>query len=262
MHARHQDAVIMDLEICIDSVESAIAAERGGAKRVELCSDLLEGGITPGAGMIALVRRNIDIGLYVMIRPRGGDFFYTDLEFEVMRQEIDHARRLGADGLVLGLLDEQGRVDVARTRQLVEFASPLPVTFHRAIDMTSDLSFALEDVISSGATRILTSGGAPNVQRGMPAITRMVEAAAGRIVIMPGGGINAENIAALAHATSAQEFHSSARSVMPSPVRFRKPGMVLGDLRDREYRRFVVREESVRALLDALSSSHQESQTA
>jgi len=242
----------MDLEVCIDSVESAIAAERGGARRVELCSDLLEGGITPGAGMIASVRRHIGIDLYVMIRPRGGDFFYTDLEFDVMRTEIEHACNLGADGIVLGLLDQQGRVDVARSRQLIEFARPLPVTFHRAIDMTPDLSVALEDVIATGATRILTSGGAPNVQRGITEIARMVEAASGRVAIMPGGGITPENIASIAQTTGATEFHSSARTAFPSPVRFRKPGMAMGDLRDREYRRFTVREENVRALIDAL----------
>jgi copper homeostasis protein len=252
----------MDLEVCIDSVESAIAAERGGARRVELCSDLLEGGITPGAGMIASVRRHIGIDVYVMIRPRGGDFFYTDLEFDVMRTEIEHACNLGADGIVLGLLDQQGRVDVARSRQLIEFARPLPVTFHRAIDMTPDLSVALEDVIATGATRILTSGGAPNVQRGITEIARMVEAASGRVAIMPGGGITPENIASIAQTTGATEFHSSARTAFPSPVRFRKPGMAMGDLRDREYRRFTVREENVRALIDALPVLAKESHRA
>ena len=242
----------MDLELCIDSVESAIAAEHGGAKRVELCSDLLEGGITPGAGLIALVRRNIAIDLFVMIRPRGGDFFYTELEFEVMRDEIAHARNLGADGVVLGLLDQQGRIDIDRTRALVEFAAPLPVTFHRAIDMTPDLSVSLDDVISTGATRILTSGGAPSVLYGVGEVARMIEAAHGRIAIMPGGGITAENISAIAQATGATEFHSSARTTFPSPVRFRKRGMAMGDLRDREYRRFAVLEETVRALLRAL----------
>jgi len=239
----------MDLEVCIDSVESAVAAERGGAKRVELCSDLLEGGITPGAGLIASVRRHIAIGLYVMIRPRGGDFCYTDLEFEVMQGEIAHARDLGADGVVLGLLDEQGQVDVERTSALVELARPLDVTFHRAIDMTPDLPAAVLDVIAAGATRILTSGGAPSALRGK-----------GEIAIMAGGGITAENIAAIAQATGAAEFHSSARSAFPSPVRFRKQGLAMGDLRDREYRRFTVREQSVRSLLRALHKVTRESQ--
>ncbi len=242
----------MDLEVCVDSVESAIAAQRGGAQRVELCSDLLEGGITPGAGLIASVRRKITIGVFVMIRPRGGDFCYTDLEFEVMREEIAHARPLGADGIVLGLLDEQGRVDVHRTRQLVELARPLPVTFHRAIDMTPDLHAALEDVLATGACRVLTSGGAPNVKRGMAEIARLVGAANGRIAIMPGGGITPGSIATIAEQTGATEFHASARTAFPSPVRFRKEGMAMGDLRNREYRRFAVREESVRALVRAL----------
>jgi copper homeostasis protein len=244
----------MELEVCIDSVESAIAAERGGSKRVELCSGLLEGGVTPGAGLIAAVRRHIGIDLFVMIRPRGGDFLYSDLEFEVIKEEIVHARRLGANGIVLGLLDGQGRVDVARTRTLVELAAPLPVTFHRAIDMTPDLTAALHDVIAAGAVRILTSGGAPCVPQGMDEIARMVKAAGGRIAIMPGGGVTPQNIAAIAAATGAGEFHSSARTAAPSRMSFRKPEMAMGDFRDREYQNYIVREESVRALVQALAS--------
>ena len=257
LNSLRRDEVIMDLEVCIDSVESAIAAECGGATRVELCSDLLEGGLTPGAGLIASVRRHIAIGLFVMIRPRAGDFFYTDLEFEVIAEEIAHARSLGAEGVVLGLLDQQGRVDVARTRQLVELARPMPVTFHRAIYMTPDLSAALDDVIATGATRILTSGGAPSAQHGTAEIALMVSAARGRIAIMPGGGITAENIGAIAQGTGAVEFHSSARTAFPSPVRFRKKGMAMGNLRNREYRRYNVRAESVRALLQGLDQATQ-----
>lgn len=243
---------MMDLEVCIDSVESAIAAERGGARRVELCADLLEGGITPGAGLIASVRRRIAIDLFVMIRARGGDFCATDFEFEVMQEEIAQARNLGADGVVLGLLDQDGRVDVRRTRKLVELASPLPVTFHRAIDMTPDLNAALKAVMETGACRILTSGGKPNATRGMREIAAMIESAQGAVSIMPGGGVSPDTIAAIAEATGAREFHSSARTSFRSPVRFHKRGMKMGDIEDREYKRFGVREESVRALVGVL----------
>jgi copper homeostasis protein len=242
----------MLLEICIDSVESAIAAELGGARRVELCADLLEGGITPSAGLIASVRRNVSIGLWVMIRPRGGDFCYTDREFELMQDDIVHARALGADGLVLGILDKHACVDVLRTRQLVEMSAPLPVTFHRAIDMTPDLSVALEDAISTGATRILTSGGAKDAATGMSQIAGMVEMARERITIMPGGGITADNIVAIADGTGATEFHASLRTGQPSPVEFRKQGIAMGGVEGREFERYIVLEEDVRTLLRTL----------
>jgi copper homeostasis protein len=242
----------MVLEICVDSVESAIAAERGGAHRVELCSDLLEGGITPSAGLVALVRRRIGIGMFVMIRPRGGDFSYSNHEFEVMQQDIRTARELGADGLILGVLDEQARVDVRRTRCLVEVANPLPVTFHRAIDMTPDPRAALDDVVETGAKRVLTSGGAAKVTEGLPVVARMVEAAKNRIAVMAGGGITPQTIVSVAEATGATEFHASLRTAQPSPVEYHRDGIQMGEIRDREYVRFVVEEESVRALASAL----------
>jgi copper homeostasis protein len=242
----------MQLEICVDSVESAIAAERGGAKRVELCSDLLEGGITPSAGLIALVRRNIAIGMFVMVRPRGGDFSYTDHEFEVMRHDIQTARELGADGIILGVLDEHARVDVPRTRRLVELAHPLPVTFHRAIDMTPDPRAALDDVMATGAARVLTSGGAARVTEGLGVVARMVQASRDRIHIMTGGGITPETIVGVAEATGASEFHASLRTARPSPVEFHRQDVQMGEIRDREYLRFVVEEESVRSLALAL----------
>jgi copper homeostasis protein len=243
----------MNLEICIDSVESAVAAERGGAQRVELCADLLEGGITPGAGLIASVRSHISISLFVMIRPRGGDFCYTDLEFEVMQKEIEYVRNSGADGIVLGILDRDACVDVIRSRQLVQLANPLPVTFHRAIDMTPNLSAALEDVIETGARRVLTSGGAPNVTVGANQIAQLVNQAKGRISIMPGGGVSSENIAEIARATGATEFHSSARVPISSPVRFRKQGIAMGDVPDREYGGYTADEVKVRSLVAALA---------
>lgn len=243
---------MMILEICTDSVESAIAAERGGAQRVELCSDLLEGGVTPSAGLIALVRERAGIDVYVMIRPRGGDFCYSELEFEAMRKDILQARDMGADGVILGILDEHARVDVRRTRCLIELAHPLPVTFHRAIDMTPDLETALEDVIATGARRVLTSGGAAKVTDGIAAVARMVKVAGERIRVMAGGGITAETILNVAEATGATEFHASLRTARPSPVEFRRRDVQMGEIRDREYVRYVVEEDNVRSLAQAL----------
>ena len=242
----------MQLEICVDSVESAIAAERGGAQRVELCSDLLEGGITPSSGLMTLVRRRIGIGVFVMIRPRGGDFSYSDREFEVMQQDIRSARELGADGIILGVLDEQAQVDVRRTGCLVELAHPLPVTFHRAIDITPDPTAALDDVLETGASRVLTSGGAAKVTEGLSVVACMVKAARNRIAVMAGGGITLQTIVGVAEATGATEFHASLRTAQASPVEYRREGIQMGEIRDREYLRFVVEEESVRALATAL----------
>ncbi len=242
----------MVLEICADSVESSVAAQRGGAQRVELCMDLAEGGITPSAGLIARVRARVTIDVFVMIRPRGGDFCYSDDEFDVMREDIRRARGLGADGLVLGVLDEQARVDVPGTQELVALAGPLPVTFHRAIDMTPDPAASLEDVIATGAARVLTSGGAPKASQGLATVARMVESAAGRITVMTGGGISPDNIASAADSTGATEFHASLRTVCPSPVRYHRLGVEMGAMRNREYLRYAVLEEDVRALADAL----------
>lgn len=249
----------MVLEICTESAESAIAAEGGGADRVELCADLLEGGITPSSGLIATVRAQVAIDIFVMIRPRGGDFCYSEQEFALMQEEIRRVRDLGVDGLILGVLDEDAAVDVARTRTLVEMAAPLPVTFHRAIDMTPDPVAALEDVIETGARRVLTSGGAPRVMEGLPVLARMVEAAGDRITVMAGGGITLKTVHTLTHATGVREVHASLRTAVPSPVRFRKEGVAMGEVRDREYVRRVTQEASVRAMREVLQRVVKES---
>jgi copper homeostasis protein len=242
------------VEVCVDSVASAVAAERGGAARVELCSGLTEGGITPSAGLIEMTRAAVKLELAVMIRPRGGDFCYDGNEFEIMQRDIAMAKRLGADIVVFGVLDINGDVDVARTRQLVDEARPLSVTFHRAFDMTADLSRALDDVITAGADRVLTSGGEPTSLQGQATIARLVQKAQEKIVIMPGSGIKPENARALVERTGVREIHVGLRSNLPSPMLHQNPRITMGSVEGREYQRFVVLEEDVRRLCNAFDS--------
>jgi copper homeostasis protein len=200
------------LEICVESVDHAVAAARGGAHRIELCSDLSSGGITPSAGLIQTARRHVHIPIHVLIRPRAGDFCYSDYEFEIMRSDIDAAKQYGMDGIVLGILHESGRIDIERTKTLVELARPLPVTFHRAFDVSGNLEMSLEAAIQTGASRILTSGGQPRATDGLSTLARLVQAAKGRILLMPCGDINSNNVVQIVQTTLAQEFHTSAGS--------------------------------------------------
>src|ERR1051326_1064405 len=206
------------LAICVDAVAHAGAAERGGADRIELCSDLPSGGVTPSAQLMQIARRELRIPIHVLIRPRPGDFYYSEDEFEIMREDVVAARRLGLDGIVLGLLQRNNRVDVERTRALIELAHPLPVTYHRAFDVCEDFEAALEDVIQTGASRILTSGGEARATDALPTLARLVHAARDRIVLMPCGGINAENIVEVIRKTLAREVHTSAGTSKPDVV--------------------------------------------
>ena len=219
------------VEICTDSVESAIIAESAGAGRIELCSALSEGGVTPSAGLIESVRRNTGIKLHVLIRPRSGDFLYTGTEFSVMRRDIDMAGELGADGIVTGLLNSDGTVDVERTALLAEYTAPMSLTFHRAFDLCRDPKKGLEDIITAGAVRLLTSGQAKSAIEGAPLIRSLIREAAGRIEIMPGGGIDEYNAALLASGTGAREFHMSGRRQHESEMTFRRKGIYMGDPR-------------------------------
>jgi copper homeostasis protein len=248
----HPQALV---EVCVDSVASAVAAQRGGAARVELCGSLIEGGITPSAGLIEITRAAVSVDLHVMIRPRAGDFCYDPDEFETMRRDIALAKRLGANGVVLGILDTDGNVDVARTRQLADLARPLAVTFHRAFDMTADLFRALDDVCVAGVDRVLTSGGEPTSLQGQETILQLVKRAQGRIVIMPGSGIKPENARSLIDHTGATEVHVGLRSALPSPMLHRNPRISMGSLEGHEYQRFVVLEEQVRKLCTALTQA-------
>ena len=242
------------VEICVDSLESAIAAERGGAQRVELCSDLLEGGITPSAGLIATARKKISIGLQVMIRPRGGDFLYSDDEFDVMRRDVLMAKQLGADGVVLGILDADANVDIRRTRQLVDLAKPLTTTYHRAFDMSADLNRSLEYAVEAGADRILTSGGAETAVGGAATLRRLVERAKNRVIIMAGGGIDDQNVQAVLEQTGVREIHAGLRTTVESPMKFRRKTISMGVTGGSEYQRIVVPESRVTQLVRAVRS--------
>jgi copper homeostasis protein len=239
------------VEVCVDSVESALAAERGGAKRLEVCSNLLEGGVTPSLGMIAAVRRNVSIGLHVMIRPRGGDFCYNAEEFAAMGQDIATAKRLGANGVVLGVLNEEGDVNAVETARLIDLARPLKVTFHRAIDMSRDLLASLETLKMLGVDHLLTSGGEQTALEGREAIARLVRAADGKMTVMAGSGIQEHNVRQLIEETGVREIHVSLNGPEESPMRHRNDKIAMGIIRDREYQRFGVVRERVERLLHA-----------
>ena len=221
---------MITLEICANSVASCIAAQQGGAHRIELCDNLLEGGTTPSYATIALAREKVEIDLYPIIRPRGGDFLYDDLEFAIMQKDIAVCKQLGCNGVVIGLLTADGKVDVPRTQLLVEQAWPMGVTFHRAFDMTEDPLQALEDIIAAGCERILTSGQRNTAPEGIDLLKTLVKLAEGRIIIMAGSGVRANNIAMLVKETGATEFHTTARSYVESGMIYRNPHVSMGGI--------------------------------
>jgi copper homeostasis protein len=206
------------LEISVESVEAALAAERGGAQRIELCSNAAEGGTTPSAELLRAARERVRLPIFAMIRPRGGDFVYSTDEFAVMQSEIDAAKHFRADGVVLGLLTAERRVDIQRTRELVERAAPLPVTFHRAFDDAANLRESLEDVIKTGSVRLLTSGGKKTAIDALDLIGELVQLAGNRIAVMPGSGLHAGNIREAVETTGAREYHAGLSSVIPRPA--------------------------------------------
>jgi copper homeostasis protein len=202
------------LEIAVESVEAARAAERGGAHRIELCATLDNGGTTPPLELQREARAVLRIPVHVLIRPRAGDFVYSESELQTMKLQIDAAKQLGADGVVLGVLDSDRSVDIEAARELVRHVNPLPVTFHRAFDETPDLLQALKDVCSTGAKRILTSGGAKDAIAGIAMLQRLQAAGGDRIIVMPGGGIRGDNVSELLGATGARELHSGLGTVL------------------------------------------------
>ena len=208
------------LEVIGFTIESCLIAQAAGAHRIELCDNPSEGGTTPSYGFIKTARENLSIELYPIIRPRGGDFLYSEIEFEVMKADIQICKNLGCDGVVIGMLNSDGTVDKQRCKQLVDIAQPMGVSFHRAFDRTKDPFKALEDIISIGCERILTSGQKSVATDGAALLNELVKQAHGRIIIMPGSGVRSDNVENLVKKTNATEFHTSARTYADSKMEF------------------------------------------
>lgn len=243
----------MRVEICVDSVAGAQAAQAGGAHRVELCDNLMEGGTTPSAGTIKVARTRLSIGLQVIIRPRGGDFLYSEDEMDVMREDVLMAKSLGADGVVIGMLTANGDIDVPRTEELIRLARPMNVTFHRAFDMCRDPRQGLEDLVKLGINRVLTSGQEASCVEGMELLAELQRQAAGRIIVMPGGGITPRNVKRIVESTRVEEIHLSARKSVPSGMEFRNDRVFMGGaLRPPEFSWKVTDAEAVAAVVAAV----------
>lgn len=208
------------LEIAVFNIESALLAQAAGADRIELCENPFDGGTTPSYGTLKIISEKIHIPVFPIIRPRGGDFLYSDAEFEVMKQDLLMIQSLGFKGAVIGLLKEDGHIDIKRTSQLVEIAKGMEITFHRAFDRCIDPLQSLEDVISTGCKRILTSGQKPNVNDALPLITQLIQHANSRIIILPGSGVRANRLQTLFENTGASECHSSARKEANTKMKY------------------------------------------
>lgn len=243
------------IEICANSVESAVKAQQAGAYRVELCAGIPEGGTTPSFGEIRMARQLLNhTKLHVIIRPRGGDFLYSPIEQEIMLHDIKVARQLGADGVVFGCLTAEGDIDVPLMKKLMNGVGEMSVTFHRAFDMCSNPKEALEQIIELGIDRILTSGREATAEIGIPLLKELVEQADGRIIIMPGCGVNAGNIRKIAEETGTHEFHFSGRSAVESGMIYRNPKVSMGGtVKIEEYLHEVTDPEKVKAALSELA---------
>ena len=214
------------IEVVVFSVDGALAAQRGMADRVELCENNAEGGTTPSYGTIKEARKKLSIDLHVMIRPRGGDFLYSETEYEIMQNDIQQCKSLGVNGVVFGMLLSNGDVDLVRSKKLVELAKPMSSNFHRAFDRAVNPIQAMEDIIECGFERILTSGQRNSAVEGIGMLAELVNKANKRIIIMPGGGVREDNIEELIHKTGAKEYHTSARCFLPSKMIHTNPGFI------------------------------------
>ena len=241
------------LEVCADSVESVLAAEKGGADRIELCGNVVIGGTTPSESLFREIRRYSDIKIHALIRPRFGDFCYTEYEFDIIRSEVRRFRELGAQGVVIGMLRPDGSLDVEHLAQLMEEAKGMSVTLHRAFDVCRDPMEALEQVISLGFNTILTSGQKNNCLDGSPLLAELVEKSAGRIHIMAGAGVNADVIVPIYEKTGITDYHMTGKVLLDSEMKYRKEGVSMGLPSLSEYEIFRTREAEVKKAREVLA---------
>ncbi|MEO5815014.1 MAG: copper homeostasis protein CutC [Gemmatimonadaceae bacterium] len=241
------------IEACVDAIDAALEAERGGAGRLELCGELLQGGVTPSAGLIGAVRERVKIPLFVLIRPRTGDFLYSGDERDVMLRDIALAHALGADGVVIGALNADGDVDVETTRALIDAARPMRVTFHRAFDFTRDQDAALRALLDLGVDRVLTSGGAPTALEGAGALKRLMECAGDAMTILAGGSITASNVADVVRLSGVREVHLRAAARVESAMMHRRGSVTLARPQaPSDYERVVASADEIRRVMAAL----------
>jgi len=241
------------LEVCANSFMSALAAQNGGAVRVELCDNMAEGGTTPSYAQIKACKERLNIQVWPIIRPRGGDFLYTDDEFHLMKEDIRICKMLHCDGAVTGILTSSGEIDIDRCRELIALASPMPLAFHRAFDMCENKTSALEQLIHLGFVRVLSSGGSDTALNGAPVLAELVKQAKDRISIMPGAGIQPDNIETLQQLTGARTFHASARVQVESKMQYRNEKAKMGRITD-EYHYEQTSEARVRQLVEKLKT--------
>jgi len=239
----------MTVEIVVYSIASALKAQEGGADRIELCDNPGEGGTTPSLGTVEVVRANLGIDVYVMIRPRGGDFCYSSYEFHAMKRDIYQCQKASVDGVVFGILNPDGTLDKKRCKELIDKARPLKVTCHRAFDMASDPFQTLEDCIEVGFDRILTSGGQMQAVKGAELIGELIKRAKGRIAIMPGSGVNEDTVGEIVAKTGAQEIHFSAAATSDSLMQYRNPAIAgMGSDEGSEFKLRTVDPQRVKAI--------------
>ncbi|MGJ7041357.1 copper homeostasis protein [Shinella sp. BE166] len=243
------------IELCVEGIDGFLAAQDAGADRVELCASLVEGGLTPSLATIRAAVKSAKIPVHVIIRPRGGDFLYSETEFETMAEDIKALREEGVAGVVIGCLTPDGRIDEARTKTLVEAARPMSVTCHRAFDMTVDAREALEALIRCGVNRVLTSGQRDTAVEGIAILKSAHEQAAGRITVMGCGALDAQNIKKVRDETGLTELHFAALTTVPSGMTFRNPHVGMGGTeKDREYELTLTDRDAVRATIAAAKS--------